>query len=157
MTPVAPASVRLLALAAIIVLVPSAAAAVCDVTTPGIAFGPYDVGNPAPTDSTGVISILCDETPVPLVTVAINEGLHWSGGTRRMTLSGGSGAYLSYNLYTDATATDVWGDGTGGTSTVSVRAKLRKNRDLTFYGRVPEGQDVPVGSYHDTLTVTITW
>ncbi|MCL5966951.1 MAG: spore coat protein U domain-containing protein [Deltaproteobacteria bacterium] len=27
----------------------------------------------------------------------------------------------------------------------------------TVYGRIPPGQNVSVGSYGDTLTVTITW
>jgi spore coat protein U-like protein len=51
----------------------------------------------------------------------------------------------------------VWGDGSAGTSTVPLR-KVNRNRPATttIYGRIPPGQNVSVGAYSDSVTVTIT-
>jgi spore coat protein U-like protein len=64
---------------------------------------------------------------------------------------------LNYNLFVNAGRSTVWGDGAAGTSTVFLK-NVKKNRPVftTIYGRIPPGQDVSVGSYSDSLTVTIT-
>jgi spore coat protein U-like protein len=64
---------------------------------------------------------------------------------------------LNYNLFTDAARSAVWGDGTQGTSTLSSKVQRNKPWVATVYGRIPAGQNVPVGLYSDTLTVTIIW
>ena len=57
-------------------------------------------------------------------------------------------------MYSDAGRTTTWGDtaGTGkadtGTGTTST---------LTVYGQVAAGQNVPVGSYADTVVATVTY
>jgi spore coat protein U domain-containing protein, fimbrial subunit CupE1/2/3/6 len=81
-----------------------------------------------------------------------------SGGfnPRQMRRAGASDL-LGYNLYTTASMSTVWGDGSAGTSTVFL-SKVNRNHPVTtsVYGRIPPGQNVSVGSYADTLTVTIT-
>jgi spore coat protein U-like protein len=131
--------------------------AACSVSTTPVSFGSYDVLLPGATDATGSISFVCDETPPPDVTVAIGQSPN-SGGfdPRQMKLTGGTDL-LNYNLYTDATYTSIWGDGTGGTVTRSQRAPRNKTITFQVYGRIPPSQDVSAGSYNDTLTVTITW
>ncbi len=63
---------------------------------------------------------------------------------------------LSYNLYTDATHTMIWGDGTGGSTTVSGTAD-QSGTEHTIYGRVPwQPQAVP-GSYSDSIVITISY
>jgi spore coat protein U-like protein len=69
---------------------------------------------------------------------------------------------LNYNLYTDATRTAVWGDGTGGTAVVSIKYSLppagtTQTDTHTVYGRAFAGQVVSVGSYLDTITVTLVF
>jgi spore coat protein U-like protein len=51
----------------------------------------------------------------------------------------------------------IWGDGTGGTSTVFLK-NVKKNRPVntTIYAIVPPQQNVSIGTYSDILTVTIT-
>jgi len=131
--------------------------AVCTVSTTSVSFGPYDIFSASPTDSTGNITVNCNESPPPYVTVSIGQSPN-SGGfnPRKMKLAAGADL-LNYNLYTDGTYSSIWGDGTSGTTTLVRR--VRRNRPETFivYGRVPPGQDISVGSYSDILTVTITW
>ena len=66
---------------------------------------------------------------------------------------------LNYNLFVDPGMSVAWGDGTAGTSTVTLPKVKKKQppRVTTIYGRIPARQDVSVGNYSDRLTVTITW
>ncbi|MBK5297737.1 MAG: spore coat protein U domain-containing protein [Vicinamibacteria bacterium] len=52
----------------------------------------------------------------------------------------------------------MWGDGTGGTTTY-FENNPPNNKDvvLTVYGRITAGQDVGVGSYTDTVVVTLEY
>jgi spore coat protein U-like protein len=147
------AAVLLLLLAAV------RAGAACNVTATGVNFGAYDVFSSVPLDSTGSVSVSCDEVPPPDPVVMIGTS-GTSGGyyPRMMRRSSGSGT-LEYNLFTDSSMTAVWGDGTAGTSIVQLKNIKRQKPpvETTIYGRIPAGQNVASGAYADTLTVTITW
>lgn len=47
-----------------------------------------------------------------------------------------------------------WGDGSPGTATVNGSGTTHT---FTVYGRIPARQNAVVGSYSDTITVTITF
>lgn len=120
----------------------------CDPSAQGVSFGSYDTFSNQPLDSTGNIGVSCDVSASYSIALSPGGG---SYASRAMA----SGAYtLKYNLYTDATRTTVWGDGTGGTATVNGSGTTA---DYTVYGRVPAGQNAYVGSYTDTITVTVTF
>jgi spore coat protein U-like protein len=131
--------------------------AACTISTTPVNFGSYDVFATSPTDSTGLISITCNEIPAPFAPVSIGPSPN-SGGfnPRKMRVTSGTDL-LNYNLYTNAARTSIWGDGTSGT--VRVWRTFRRNipQNLTVYGRIPPGQDVRAGTYTDTLTVTLIW
>lgn len=134
----------------------TAAHAACRVTTTGMNFGAYDVFAAVPRDTTGTVTVACDRNPPTDVTVSIGAS-PTSGGfnPRQMRRTSGTDR-LNYNLFTTASMTTAWGDGSAGTSTVLL-GKVNKNRPVTatIYGRIPPGQNVSVGTYTDTLTVTI--
>jgi spore coat protein U-like protein len=135
------------------------ARAACNVTATGVIFRPYDVFSTGPLDSTGTVTVSCDEVPPPDPVISIGPSGN-SGGfyPRRMRRSSGTDT-LGYNLYTDPSMTTVWGDGAAGTATVKLKNVHRQKPPVvtTIYGRIPPGQNVPSGAYGDTLTVTITW
>ncbi|GAB4369010.1 MAG: hypothetical protein Kow00128_14830 [Deltaproteobacteria bacterium] len=133
--------------------------AACNVSATGVAFGSYDVFAPAPLDSTGTVTVSCDEVPPPNVTVEIGPSPGSGGFNPRRMRHASRPDRLDYNLFTDATRSAVWGDGTAGTQTVFLKRVKRQKPPVvtTIYGRIPPGQNVPVGDYFDTLTVTITW
>ena len=138
---------RFLLLAAGAVAAP-AQAATCDIIPQGVTFGAYDPFEPADLEGVGTIGISCD-TDVS-VTISLSTGAG-SYALRRM----GSGAsQLTYNLYTNAQRIMVWGDGSGGSDTVSATVRTGQ---FTVYGRIPARQNVPRGDYDDTIFVTITY
>jgi len=135
------------------------AGAACNVSATGISFGPYDVFAPSPLDSTGSVSVSCDELPPADVVIEIGPSAGSGGFSPRQMRHLSLPDRLSYNLFTDASRSSVWGDGTAGTQTVFLKNVKRQKPPVmtTIYGRIPPGQNVPVGAYTDTLTVTIIW
>lgn len=52
----------------------------------------------------------------------------------------------------------VWDDGSSGSHMHTERDPPNgKNVPLTMFGRIPQEQDVPAGTYTDTLTVTVNY
>ena len=150
---------RLLAIAAmsaaLALLAPTTARA-CTVSATGVAFGAYDTLSPAPDDVTGTVSVVCHPN-IHYVDVGLGTGL--SGTYSARTMRNGA-ASLSYNLYSEAARTTVWGDGIAaplvtvnpGTVNAGDRTLVR-----TIYGRIPAQQSVPFGTFNDTIVVTLTF
>ncbi len=153
-------SVRLLSAAVLLIpFLAGSSQAVCNVSATGLSFGPYDDFSPVPLDSTGTVSVACDEAPPPDVVISIGPSGNGSMNPRAMRHAS-LPDLLRYNLFLDASRGAVWGDGTAGTQTVTLFVKnvtKNKPRTATIYGRIEAGQSVSMGPYSDTLTVTITW
>jgi spore coat protein U-like protein len=127
--------------------------ALCSVNNPSLVFGSFNTLTDNTVDSIGTITVGCDA--LSSYTIALSPGGSGTYSLRRMA-SGGN--HLEYSLYTDATYSQVWGDGTGGSFTV-VDSGIIGSKDYTVYGRIPLStqQDASVGSYSDSITVTITF
>ena len=127
----------------------------CTVSATSLNFGAYDpvAANAAtPLDSTGTVSVFC--TTGTLATVALDLGTHASGSTRRMLA--GVANFLNYEVYKDAARSVIWNSvntdsGTSTSKTVAI------NGGFIAYGRIASGQDVTMGSYSDTLLVTVNY
>lgn len=126
----------------------SAESASCTVAAQGVNFGNYDPFAPYDLEGVGNIRVECD-TPTT-VEVSLSAGPN-GYAVRRMTAGSDE---LLYNLYTNALRTTIWGDGTGGTGSVSTSSLTA---DLTVYGTVPSRQNPRPGFYSDTVIVTITY
>ena len=87
-------------------------------------------------------------------TIQLSKGTSSTYAPRVLT---NGGSTLAYNLYTSNARNQVWGDGTGGSQTVTSNfiALLSLDQTTTVYGRIPAGQNVPPGSYSDTVLVTV--
>jgi spore coat protein U-like protein len=125
----------------------------CSIAAGDLAFGTYSVVTGAAVNATSSILVTC--TLGAGYTVALNAGATAGGSyTQRRMASGGD--TLSYNLYTDAARTSIWGDATGSTATVAGSGNGLPQA-LTVYGQVLASQNVPGGLYSDTVTATITF
>jgi spore coat protein U-like protein len=127
----------------------------CTISTAAVAFGSYD---PVVThaavdlDSTGSITIACTKGATPMI--GLNSGGNASGSTRRLV--DGSSNYLTYEVYKDAARTSLWGN-SGGDLFTPAAAPSKSPRTFTAYARVTSNQDVPAGSYADTVTATVNF
>jgi spore coat protein U-like protein len=146
------------AVAAMLLLGPAPAVAQgtpsCTISTTSVAFGTYDVFSASPLTSTGTVRYRCNSQAAN-ISITLSQGQ--SGTFSPRTLTKGA-ENLSYNLYRDAAASQVWGDGTGGTSTYT-DANPPNNQyvTLTVYGEIPAAQDVSAGAYSDTVVATVNF
>jgi spore coat protein U-like protein len=126
----------------------------CTISVTSVAFGNYNVFTTTPDDSTGTITYRCNSNAAN-IWIALSDGSSNTFNPR--TLRKGAET-LSYNLYRNAARTNIWGDGTGGTS-VYTRANPPNNSNvsLTVYGRIPAQQDVSAGNYTDTVSAVINF
>jgi spore coat protein U-like protein len=69
-------------------------------------------------------------------------------------MSGASGT-LSYNLYQDASRSQVWSTGANTLSTTA--APDTSPRSYTVYGQIPAQQGAASGSYTDTVVATVNF
>lgn len=131
----------------------------CNVSVTGLNFGIYDPFDPIALDATGTVSVSCNTPPGADVTISIDQSLHSGVFDPRQMKNLNDSYKLNYNLYTDAGKSAIWGDGSGGTTTVQTQRVPPNNkpRTVTIYGSIPPGQEVSVGTYTDMLTATIVW
>ncbi len=126
----------------------------CALSAANLAFGNYDPLSAANTDGTTTVTVTCSLlTPYNL---GISAGANGSGVSARQMLIGGGGTEkLNYSLFRDALRTLNWGV-TVGTDTLSgLGTGLAVPTPV--YGRIGAGQNQPIGSYSDTVTVTVTY
>jgi len=127
----------------------------CTISTVALAFGSYDpvVANAsANLDGTGTVVVTC--TKGSTATIGLGLGSNAAASVRRMT--DGSSNYLTYELYQDSGRSTVWGNsGAGLLSPVAAPSKAARN--FTVYGRVASNQDVPAGTFNDTVVATVNF
>jgi spore coat protein U-like protein len=124
----------------------------CTITTAPVNFPTYDpivTHASAPDDGTGTVTVAC--TKGAAVTVALGQGDNYSGGNR---MANGTN-YLGYALYQDSGYSAAWGTGSGNEVLVTTTSK--DPVPLTVYGRIPGGQDLPEGTYNDTVVATVNF
>ena len=120
----------------------------CTVTTNPLAFFPYDPSSTAPAYGLGALSFSCSAS----VTISLSTG---AGTYAQREMIYASSNTLGYNIYTDFTFATVWGDGTLGTSTVTVDTGAEPL--VPVVGRIPAQEDAIAGNYSDSITVTVNF
>jgi spore coat protein U-like protein len=127
----------------------------CTVAATNLAFGNYSSTDPTPLDATNTLVATCSDGIA--YTIAGDAGTGASATVAARSMTGAVlGGKLNYLLYTDASHTTLWGDGTLSTITVGATAGLLP-QTYTVYGRIPIGQHSAAGLYADLVTVTLTF
>jgi spore coat protein U-like protein len=143
-------------------LVPTTVGAVntCTVSAPAHAFGAYDTINAL--SATSSITVTCTHTTFAAVTFSYTIKLSTGPGSYASRQMTGTGDTLTYNLYTTAAHTTVWGDGTATTGTVSgsfiVAAGAGNSgfQTQTVFGLIGANQNVRPGAYSTASNITVT-
>ncbi len=138
---------------------------VCTISTGPVAFGAYDpivTNASSPLDGSGNVTITC--TRGASTTVGLGLGSNASASVRRMKDTGTN--MMTYELYqppdsTPGTACSfgsptVWGNSGGGLFTPAA-APNKNARTYNICGEVASGQDLPSGSYSDSVVATVNF
>lgn len=128
----------------------------CLISATALNLGTFDGSNNL--DSTSTVSVRCTSgTPF---TVNLSTGS--SGSYAARTLGNGTDT-LSYNLYTSATHSTVWGDGSGSTDNVGGNGAglaAANAVDLTVFGYLDATANtgpVGAGTYTDTIVASVVY
>lgn len=121
--------------------------ATCKVGAASLGFGTYGVGQTADLRAQG--SIAYEGCGTGRLKVHLDGGT--SRNTAARTLVDAAGNKLAYQLYRDSSRKKVWGTGSNALTFTPASA----SGTLVVYGTIPGGQSVPVGTYSDTVLVTI--
>lgn len=124
----------------------------CSVSATNLAFGSFDPLLGTALDATSTIDVTCSSGDTYDIGLDAGTATGATVTTRKMT----SGANtLNYALYSDSGRLTNWGN-TVGTDTVSGTG-TGAAQTLTVYGRIPAQSTAVIGTYSDTITVTITY
>ena len=120
------------------------------------AYSPILANNTAAKDSTGTVSVTCTSGSTS-PKIMLGEGLYpfSAAPTTPLRQMASATNRLAYFLYLDAGRTTAWGN-TDGTHRLVATVDGTPSVE-TIYGRIPAGQNLPVGAYSDTVVVTVTF
>jgi len=132
----------------------------CTITVADLTFTSYDPTYGVDNDSTGSVTSTC--TTGGAVVLTLGQGANADSSStdaapiRRMvgTTGAAAGTFLNYGLYQEGGRTTVFGNtsDTGGSFTATGGADV-----TTVYGRIPKEQAAAVGSFVDSVSVTLTY
>jgi spore coat protein U-like protein len=143
------------------------AATTCTVTEPNLPFGIYDPTTGKPNLLISSISTTCTYTGTGFyATLTLSTG---SSGTYFYRTMVNNGNLLGYNITLDAGYSVTFGNGTAPSSYYTVcftggsfvcsgnTTKSGVAWTGPVYGVLPGGEDVPAGTYTDTIIATVTY
>lgn len=123
----------------------------CMVNATGLDFGSI---NPlSAVDATSVATITVSCTTLTSYSIALSAG---SGGSYAQRVMRSGADVLDYQIFSDVAYSTVWGDGSGGTSTVSASAS-GAGTTSNAYGRIPHQSSAIAGAYSDSIVVTVIY
>jgi spore coat protein U-like protein len=130
----------------------------CTVSTDTLSFGSI-TPLAGQVDAVGEIDVSCFglTTGLDSMTISLSTGGSGTYASRRMINGANT---LAYNLYSDAGRTVIWGNGTGGSSSLVVQNQLSLlswSTSTPVYARIPSAPSTRPGTYTDTIVVTVVW
>lgn len=132
----------------------------CTISATPLAFGSQGVFA-ANVDQTSTLTVTCTNTTP--YSAGLDNGLNFSGGTRRMKDTGAGTTFVDYSVYTDVARTNAWttttlaGSCTGGANTCALGTGNGTGQTITVYGRIPPQSTPAPATFNDTLTATVTY
>jgi spore coat protein U-like protein len=132
----------------------------CTMSVSAMNFGSASAPILSNVTTTATIGATCTSTTP--YSIGLDNGQNASGTQRRMKSTSGA-AYINYGLYIDSGYTEPWSTAssstgcTDGVNTCVLNTGTGSNQNITIYGQVPPQTSPTVGSYSDSVVVTLTY
>jgi spore coat protein U-like protein len=124
----------------------------CSVTVSSFSFSSFSQLAHSGRFAQGYVSFNCASV---VADIELSPGKSGQFRNRRMTATNDARAELCYNIYLDASRTQVFGDGTGGSSVYVPGSNVSKG-GFPIYGEIADGQpNLPVATYSDATSITV--
>lgn len=132
--------------------VTASVAAACTISATNLDFGAYVPASVTDNDNISTLTAYC--TLLTPYNVGLNAGSATGATVATRKMSKGLDT-ISYSLFRESGRTTNWGN----TVLIDTVAGVGTGTDqaITVYGRIPASQNVPTGSYADTITATINF
>ena len=129
--------------------VTASVASTCSITNaPDLAFGPYDPTSGTPLDNQTTVTIRCTKNTTYELYITPAAGA-------RIMVGSPTADNLNYTLWTDAGRTTSFPSAVTGSTGTATDPTL--DIDTIVYGRIAIGQNVAIGTYTQTVTVTVDY
>lgn len=133
----------------------------CSVSNAALNFGNYSIFSTSPDTASTTIVIPnggCLFSNKIRIKISLSQGNSNPNYNPRTLLNGASS--MNYNLYLDNAYSTIWGNGSNGTQEFSQTLNCPYNLctisgGVPVYGSIPALQNVPPGTYTDTITITL--
>ena len=126
----------------------------CLISNGVLAFGLYDPSSGTAHNGSTTITLTCTLGTAYQIGMAAGAGSGATVALRKLTSSGNT---LSYRLYRDSGRTLNWGN-TPGTDTLDATSSaVTLTNTINVYGQIPTGEAVPLGTYADSVAITVTY
>jgi len=121
----------------------------------GLSFGDYDVSDLHSLDSMMSFTVTCDEMSPASVSIEIGPSTTSGNILSREMHHSFRADRMSYNLFTNASMSSIWGNGTSGSLLILNNVNNNTPQQILIYGRIPARQNLSAGTYSDYITMTV--
>jgi spore coat protein U-like protein len=131
-----------------------AAAVSCSTYSSQVVFGNYSGGI---INVTATITVQCD-TAGTAFQIGISQGTTPGATITNRMMYGGTGGTntLGYQLFSNASYTSNWGNSAATGWVTGTISAANTPQNYTVYARMPAGEASPLGSYTDTVTISVS-
>ncbi len=134
--------------------VSASVAAVCIIGNATLAFGAYNPTSGTALTATSSVTLTCTlSTPY---NIGMNAGTT-TGGTTTLRLMTTTGGTLGYKIFQNSGYTTNWGNTVGTDTLPGTSSASSLTQSIPIYGQIPASEAAVVGSYTDTVTMTVTF
>lgn len=124
----------------------------CSATVSSFSFSSFSPLTHTGRFAQGYVSFNCASA---VADIELSSGNSGQFRNRRMTATNDPGAQLSYNIFLDANRTQVFGDGTTGSSVYIPGPNVSKG-SFAIYGEIADRQpNLHVATYSDAISITV--
>ena len=134
--------------------VSASVAAVCVIGNATLAFGVYNPTAAVAATANTTVTLTCSLGTPYNIGMSAGAGAGATTALRVMTATGGT---LGYKLFRDAGLTLNWGNVVGTDTLSGTSSASALINTINIYGQIPAGEAAAIGSYTDTVTMTVTY